>query len=139
LVSNFKKVSNAIYNNINILFSLKDKEVEKFYSKLQTESIEKSLMEKSKNVLLSPISFSWVDLGTYNSLCNILKSDNTNVIKGKNIYELENKNTFIHNTTNIKVGVIGLENVAVVLTNGGLLVLNKDKENLVSEISKRMK
>jgi hypothetical protein len=35
--------------------------------------------------------------------------------------------------------VIGLKNIAVVLTKDGLLVLNKEKENLVSEISKKMK
>jgi hypothetical protein len=39
----------------------------------------------------------------------------------------------------MNVGVIGLDNVAVVLSKNGLLVLNKDKENLVSEISKKIK
>jgi mannose-1-phosphate guanylyltransferase len=96
-------------------------------------------MEKSNKILLSPITFGWVDLGTYNSLCSILEKDEKNIVKGNNVFQMENTGTFIYNKTNLKVGVIGLKNVAVVLTKDGLLVLNKEKENLVSEISKKMK
>jgi hypothetical protein len=39
------------------LFALPDAKIEKFYSNLKSSAIEKSLMEKSNKILLSPITF----------------------------------------------------------------------------------
>ncbi|GMO14019.1 MAG: hypothetical protein Ta2E_04050 [Mycoplasmoidaceae bacterium] len=139
MINNLKLNNIKVYNDLVKLTNVSNSNITTLYKTLTISPIEKSLMEKSNNIVLSPIDFSWVDLGTYNSLCSILNKDKTNIVKGNNIYELENTNTFIHNSTNLNIGVVGLNNVAVVLTNDGLLVLNKDKENLVSTLSKQMK
>jgi mannose-1-phosphate guanylyltransferase len=64
---------------------------------------------------------------------------NKNISTGKNIYPIQNNNTFIYNTTGLNVAVVGVNNCIIVLTKNGLLVMNKNKEDLIGQVVKNIK
>lgn len=114
------------------------------YCSFPDKSIDYALMEKSKSVYVCKASFSWDDIGSWDSLIRSQKADsNTNIINGKNVIILDCNNTTVFNSVNDKmlVGAIGLKDIIVVTTEDAILVCNssqvQDVKNLVSEIKNR--
>jgi len=131
-----------LYDNYLSLVKLNDfhsDEYKSFYASLKPEVIDIALIEKSKNLLVLPAAFDWMDVGSFRDLHEANESDeNGNHTKGNNIYSLENENAYIRNETNNPLVVIGLDNVVVVNTEDGILVARKDISHKVGEVSKKI-
>lgn len=110
------------------------------YLELKTDSIDYALIEKNKELLVIPAHFDWMDLGSYGDLHKASQRNSRhNHIHGDNI-ELEGvENSYVYNQEDKPVAVIGLNNVVVVNTKDGLLVVRKDFSQHVGEVSKKFK
>lgn len=108
------------------------------YLGLENISIDYALIEKVKDLLVVPASFDWMDLGSYGDLHKAAGSDqNGNHISGE--VEIEDvRNSYIHNTEDKPIAVIGLDNIAVVNTPSGIVVTRKDLSQKVGDVSKRL-
>ena len=141
-LSEMKANAPQLYDNYLSLNRLKDiysDEYKKFYVSLKTEVIDIALIEKSKNLLVLPAVFDWMDVGSFKDLHEANESDeHGNHTKGNNIHSLENENAYIRNETKKPLVVIGLDNVVVVNTDDGTLVARKDLSHKVGEISKKI-
>jgi mannose-1-phosphate guanylyltransferase len=137
-----KENAPQLYDNYLSLVKLNDfhsDEYKSFYASLKPEAIDIALIEKSKNLLVLPAAFDWMDVGSFRDLHEANESDeNGNHTKGNNIYSLENENAYIRNETNNPLVVIGLDNVVVVNTDDGILVARKDISHKVGEVSKKI-
>jgi len=111
----------------------------KRYLDFVSEPIDTALSEHVPDALVVPGGFDWVDVGSFHDLHGVSKQDKGgNHIKGKNI-ELENvKDSYIRNETDVPVAVIGIENVAVIATENGVLVTNKTDAQKVGDVSKKL-
>jgi mannose-1-phosphate guanylyltransferase/mannose-6-phosphate isomerase len=76
---------------------------------------------------------------SFNDLHSIsFQDDDGNHIKGGNI-ELERvSNSYVRNEQELPVAVIGLDNIAVIATENGILVTNQTYAQKVGDIAKRL-
>ena len=110
------------------------------YSKFPKISIDYALMEKTKEIVVIPGDFDWNDVGSFQSLHEILPKDKRrNAIKmdSENFYGKDNKNLLVIGGKR-KIAAIGTENLVIVDTPDALLVARSDKSEQVKEIVEQM-
>jgi mannose-1-phosphate guanylyltransferase len=108
-----------------------DKEtIQNIFQKLPAVSIDYVLMEKASSILTVRAEFGWDDIGSWDALDRIFPHDKKgNVVIGNPVL-LDTQNTIVYNEGgehNTSVAVIGIENLIVVITNDGVLVVPKDR------------
>jgi mannose-1-phosphate guanylyltransferase len=104
-----------------------------------SEPIDTALSEHVPDALVVSGDFDWADVGSFHDLHDVSQQDKTgNHIAGENV-ELEDvSDSYVRNESNIPVAVIGVDKVAVIATENGILVTSKDKAQKVGDISKRL-
>lgn len=139
-VKAMKTKASGLYAGYETLAAAKsDTDYKAAYLKLENEAIDYALMEKLNDLLVIPASFDWMDLGSFGDVHKAVESDEAgNYVHGKLIETDDVQNTFIHDSENKPIAVIGLDNVVVVNTPDGILVARKDLAQKVGEASKRL-
>ena len=103
------------------------------WKQIDSESIDYGLLEKVNNIFVISCEFQWNDLGSWNTLYNILGKDNKgNIIRGLGKI-LDGKNNFIH-SENVFTAVIGTNDIVVINTDEITLVVPRDKVELVKDM-----
>jgi mannose-1-phosphate guanylyltransferase len=140
-ITAMKKNAPKLYASFIKLNSAKtQRELNELYLGFSTVPIDYELIEKVNNLLLLPALFDWLDLGSYIDLQRALDSnEDGNYIMGKKILLEAVENSFIHNSEQKHLAVIGLDNIVVVNTKDGILVARKDLTQQVGKVSKRLK
>ena len=111
------------------------------YSEFPKISIDYALMEKTKEIAVVPGDFDWSDVGSFQSLHEILPKDkkhNAIKIDNENFYGKDNKNLLVIGGKR-KIAAIGTENLVIIDTPDALLVAKNDKSEQVKEIVEQMK
>ncbi len=112
-------------------------EHDKHYLSFDAEPIDTALIEKVPELLVTPGTFDWMDVGSFPDVHTINPQDEAgNTISG-NVAVEQVSNSLIRNDTNTPLAVIGLDNVAVINTENGILVTNKNYAQRVGEVSKQ--
>ncbi len=100
--------------------------IETEYPKVEKDSIDYAIMEKSDKVFVIPSSFGWSDLGTWNSIYDHLEKDeNKNATRG-NVLSYNSKNSLIVGNEKKVTVVEGLENYFIVDTDDVLVICKKE-------------
>jgi len=112
---------------------------DRIFSEVVPESIDYVLMEKVKEVKMFGAGFTWNDVGAWLSVYELNdKDENRNVDIGDNII-IGSENSLIYSTENKPVALIGLENVAVINTENGILVADMSRLQSVKDVVTRLK
>ncbi len=107
------------------------------YTDIADISIDYAVMEKSKKLAVIPFSTDWKDIGSWKAVYEVSKKDkNNNCLLGKAI-DIDSKNTLVYSTSKL-TATIGLKDTAVVETEDAVLVMNKDDENGIKTIYKKL-
>jgi mannose-1-phosphate guanylyltransferase len=110
------------------------KTIEQIYPQCTSISIDFGIMEKADNVYVIPASFSWSDLGTWNSAWENMDKDYfKNAVAGSTVMIVDAKNCMVHVPDNKLVLLQGLEDFIVVDTKDVLLICKKEKEQEIKE------
>jgi mannose-1-phosphate guanylyltransferase/mannose-6-phosphate isomerase len=129
LKTNFERLRGAVDSSM----------YEKTYLGFENNSIDYALIEKVKGLLVVPATFDWMDLGSFADLAKVVDSDERgNHVHGDRIETEEVESAFIQNYEDKPVAVIGLDNVVVINSPNGVLVVRKDLSQKVGEVSKRI-
>jgi mannose-1-phosphate guanylyltransferase len=108
--------------------------VERIYPQCTNISIDFGVMEKATNVFVIPATFSWSDLGTWNSAWeNIEKDYFGNAVSGKKVMAIDARNCVVHVPDNKLVLLQGLDDFIVVDTKDVLLICKKEKEQEIKD------
>lgn len=111
--------------------------IEAVYKNLVRRSIDYGLMEKAGNVLMVKGEFTWDDIGTWQALLRVLKTDE----KGNYIYgdvvSIDTEDSVIYSNS-VSVGVIGASNLIVVVSGDGVLVCDRERSQDVREIPRAL-
>ncbi len=120
-------------NEPNKLNKLKE-----LYSHLESISIDKGIMERSRNILMVPATFQWSDLGSWSALDEIIEKDKEgNILKGNTI-DIGSQNSTIYGGDRL-IATIGLKDMVVVDTPDATLVTPKERVQEVRKIVEILK
>ncbi len=111
----------------------------RIYMNFVSEPIDTALSEHVPDALVVTGKFDWVDVGSFQDLHKVsLQDEKGNYVSGENV-ELDNvSDSYVRNEENLPIAIIGLDNIAVVVNEHGVLITNKDHAQKVGELSKRL-
>lgn len=117
------------------------KERDKIYLDFEKEAIDTALMEKVPDLMVSPGTFDWMDVGSFDEIHQVSTQDEQgNAVVGDHVHVLDSAQVYVRNDCpDRNVAVIGMDNVIVVNTEHGLLVMRTDQSQKVKEIANRIK
>ncbi len=107
--------------------------LEEAYEKIPEISVDYGILEKSDKVAVVPLSTKWSDLGSFDSIYEILaKDDFGNAAIGERPVQLNSKNNLIIGQK--LIATIGVENLIIVDTEDALLVSKMGESEKVRDI-----
>lgn len=138
--SKMKTYAPNLLANYNDLFAASTaQEYEEVYLGFENNAIEYAFNEKVDDLLVVPATFDWMDLGSFADIHKAVVSDEAgNHVSGESVEIDGVENSYVHNSEDKPIAVIGLDNVVVVNTPHGILVARKDLSQKVGEVSKRI-
>lgn len=121
--------------------SKSSKERDEIYLEFEKQAIDIALMENVPDLLVMPGPFDWMDVGSFDDVHKVSTRDEEgNALKGENIHLVESKKVYVRNDDDKKpVAVIGVDNVVVVNTKHGILVMRTDQSQRVKEVAEKLK
>lgn len=111
------------------------------YLDFEKEAIDIALMEKTPDLLVMPGSFDWVDVGSFDDVHRVSTQDEAgNATKGDNIHMIDTSDVYVRNNDPAKpVAVVGVDNITVINTEHGVLVIRTDQAQKVKDIANKLK
>ena len=124
----------------------KNRDILDIYSSFPDISIDYALMEKAKKVVVAPATFSWEDLGSYDTLPRIYSVDaNQNYIQGE-VVAIDTSGSILINRSEKKdmlLTVLGYSNIVVALTDDAVMICPRERvqevKRIVEEIANKGK
>ena len=112
-------------------------DITKIWDTIKPISIDYGILEKSKNSVMLLGKFRWYDLGSWDSLSDILPKDRKSnvVLSDCDWFGLDTHNTFVYSYEHKRlVAAIGLKDFIIVDTPDILLVCNKGKSQEIKRL-----
>ena len=111
-----------------------DKEIDQFYQACPSISVDYGIMEKSENVRVVPGEFDWNDVGSWKAVYDLSDKDKSlNALKARHVFIKNSEGNLIQCDSHKPVSIIGIDNVAVVETEYGILVCSLEKAQEVKK------
>jgi len=107
-------------------------------ARIEEESIDYAVMEKSSKVCVVPSNFTWSDLGSFDALYEALPKDENGNTKNENLIAIESKNNFVY-TTERMIALVDIDELIVVDTADALLITKKGSSQKIKDIVKKLK
>jgi len=136
IVEEYKKHAPDIYEKI--LNADSYEEALKHYNEIEDISFDYAIMEKTDKAAVIPMHILWSDIGSFDSLFDIMdKDENGNAKKGK-VVSYETSNSLILGNKRL-ISTIGLQDIIIVETEDVLLVAHRGESQKVKELVKDLK
>ncbi len=101
-------------------------------------SIDYAVIEKTKTIAMVKGRFAWSDIGSWDAISDMLAKDEAgNAIFG-NGYAIDSKNCLIHSGQGL-TAVVGVEDLAVISTDGAVLVIPKNRSQEVKALVEKLR
>lgn len=138
-----KRYEKKIYENSKIAFdNIKDCEPKRIKEEdmlqIPEKSIDYAVAEKSEKLKMVPFDIEWSDLGSFDSLYNVLKKDEFGNTENNSII-INSKNNLIIEEDKRQLSIIDVEDLIVVDTADALLVSKRGSGQKVKEIVSLLK
>lgn len=142
IIDKFGKYAPDIYERlVNISKSVGTKKYEvvlnKEFSQMDKIAVEYAIMENEPDVLVIPLKLKWSDVGSWTSLKNALTlNGKENFVKGEHI-NFDSENLLVYGGNKL-IATIGVKNLVIVDTDDAILICNRKKAQLVSDVVKKL-
>jgi mannose-1-phosphate guanylyltransferase/mannose-6-phosphate isomerase len=121
------------------LSSVSLEEMQWNFSQMPDLSIDYALMEKTKQIVASPLQIIWSDIGSWDGLYEVLdKDENGNVVRGK-VVGIDTKNSLLFSTGDRLIATIGLEDLIIVETQDVLLICKREESQKIKALLQKLK
>ena len=137
MISELKKFQPEYFNYFETLIKNSDsKTLLKIYKKSPNLNINQAISEKTKDIYIIPASFSWSDIGEWKSIRQNLKQDSNGIanINESEYLSFNSKNCLINGQNKKLIGLVGVNNLAVIDTPDALLICNLDSSFNVRDL-----
>ncbi len=111
--------------------------IQEFYRNIQSGSIDKLILEKSRNSVVIPIDFVWSDVGTWEALDEFLRSTETENVGIGNCVSIDSASCLLFAQKRL-IATVGVRNLVVVETDDAILVLDKNKAQEVKGLVEKL-
>ena len=105
---------------------------EKTFAACPADSIDYAVMERTDKAAVVEANMGWSDIGSWSALWQLTKGEDGNALSG-DVHVIDTKNSLVH-TDGLFVATIGIENVAVIVHAGAVLVANMDNVQDVKKV-----
>lgn len=150
ILSEFAKYQKTYYQLYQKLLDDPKKQslVNKIYQLSPSLAIDTAISEKSNKMAVIPISFDWSDIGQWNTIYQKAAKDknkNTTLLSDTDYTSVDSTNCLIYGQKNKLVGLVDVNNLAIIDTPDALLVCNLSTDasykmrDLIGEIVKNKK
>lgn len=102
------------------------------YEEAPSISIDYALMERAREVAAVPGEFGWYDVGNWAAVARLAKEGSAHLITR------EANGVFAETSAGRPVVVIGVDDIAIIESEHGLLVMNLAKAELLSDVVKKL-
>lgn len=126
---------------VKIRDSIKNKNftavLKKEFPKMDKNSIDYAIMENETNVAVIPLELDWSDVGSWTALKDTLISDNReNLVRGEHV-DFDSENLLVYGSDKL-ITTIGVKDLIIVDTDDAILICDRNKSQLVSDIVKKL-
>lgn len=134
MTSELKKHAPAIGDLLDLTFD----EMTACFDKMPNISIDYAVMEKSARVATLPLSLDWNDIGSWDSLYEVLDKDSKGNIAIGDIKMIDTNNCLILGNNRL-IATIGLEDCLIVETADALLISKRGEAQKVKDVVNDLK
>lgn len=116
--------------------------INKVWNKIKPISIDYGILEHSKNLAIVVGRFKWSDVGSWDTLSEMLPRDKSNnaVFGDTDYLNLDSANTFIYSCNKKRlIAAIGLYDLIIVDTPDALLICKKERTEELKELVRLLK
>ena len=110
------------------------------FAEMPDISIDYALMEKSKKAAVIPLDVTWSDVGSWDSVYDVLEKDENQNVKIGNVLDIDTQNCLIMGDKRL-ISTIGVKDLLVIETDDAIFIGKKGEsqrvKNLVEELKKR--
>jgi mannose-1-phosphate guanylyltransferase len=107
--------------------------LERTWADVEKQTIDYGIMEHARDVAVIPVRIGWNDIGSWQTLMELLEADeDSNVLSGEHVV-LDTRNTLIYSPKKL-VAAVGLEGMVVVETDDALLICPRERSQDVRKI-----
>lgn len=139
VLGEFKSHAPDILSIVERSLKTNEKSLDKdLYATIPAQPFDKAIMEKSPHVAVVPANPDWSDIGSWESLWDICQKDENNNVLDGNAVTLNTKNSLIHSKEKL-IAIAGLENIVVVETDDAILIMNKQDNDSMRALIKKLK
>ncbi len=107
------------------------------YEKVESISIDYAVMERASNVAMVRSSFGWDDVGAWNALERIQKTNEDGNMLVGDVVSIDLKDSIVVSDGGV-VGVVGVRNLVIVHTEDATLVIPKERSQEVRDIVRKL-
>ena len=107
------------------------------YANLPAVSIDYAVMEKSQKIVVCPLPVQWSDIGSWESVYEVMPKDENCNVKSGHVLEVDTKNSLIMGGRRL-ISTLGLEDLIIIDTDEALLIAKKGHSQRVREIAEKM-
>ncbi len=108
------------------------------FKKMPDISIDYALMEKTDKSVVIPLDITWSDVGSWDSVYEVLDKDNNNNVKIGEIVDIDTKDSLIIGSNRL-IATIGVKDLIIVETDDVLLITQKGLSQNVKKIVENLK
>ncbi len=118
-------------------------EIQKYCPELLSDdppsiSIDYAVMEKSKKLAVIPLDMAWSDIGSWDSVFDLLKKDHNQNVKIGNIHEVDTRNCLLIGGKRL-ISTIGIEDIVVIETEDAIFLGKKGESQRVKALVEELK
>jgi mannose-1-phosphate guanylyltransferase/mannose-6-phosphate isomerase len=134
----FFEESKKYIQNFSTNFNLSYQNFLKNFDNLENISIDKALLEKTRKISLCTLDISWSDVGSWDSIYDLLEKDhNNNAILG-NVITVDTKNSLIISNKKL-ISLIGVDDLIVIETDDTIFITKKNSSSKTKDLLKKLK
>lgn len=134
MIKELKSHAPGIYERINSGFD----DMLSNFEHMPDISIDYSVMERSDKVVTMPLDLYWNDIGSWDSLYDVLKKDDAGNAHEGDILTIDTKNTLIIGNKR-HISTIGLEDCIIIETDDAILISKRGEAQKVKDVVTSLK
>ncbi|RYZ93493.1 MAG: hypothetical protein EOP06_00745 [Proteobacteria bacterium] len=135
MIELFQKYAPEIWKDVDALRT-DNSNIEAVYKAVKSTSIDYAIMEKLPSHVCLPCSLGWSDLGSWDSMAEVLAEE----VNAPRKIEVEGSKNFVYTNDKTKTfGFVGVDNLIVVETNDALLITRKGETEYVKQLVDKLK
>lgn len=96
-------------------------------------SFDHQIMERTEHGIVVPLDAGWSDIGSWHAVWEVSEKDDAGNVLTGDVAAIDSRNSLVRSSSR-RVAVVGLEDVVVVETDHGVLVIPRERSQEVREV-----